>query len=694
MGALSLYSMEKQEVHSSWMILTVLAEKSLASFNLQRRLRSSSYSIPHIYALIRLSNNLEEPPKSLVQSILSRILTFKGGLTPPKATPIKIPLLSHDDFRNATTKWLTSKVVPVKAFLIPFHLPPRHVVSAAHSSMGTFLTNHHEMMAGFSWDTPPPCRCSSFREQHPNIGGVNHPEDGRWHVASPLDAWHVSKRLRFLLGTSAKTQVYPALSSYIEETWAEVQRWARRHSVPNVNYEEWRNFVCDQWSQHAISSRTPLSFDDIKYIKSVLTGFVVQGRDHAPNHLHIFCPLLYWKILKNTFGDEEVYIRSLLTPNQAQDFLATMTKKPWLKPYRWGVQEAAKLPCSYLLLKQKKNFLKARPIISYKSFTFGRLFQDASSVLNMMLPVVFPNSYGHQSLPEIFQGLHQYLSNVDEDIELLEFNQDLVGFFTSLPTDQIMQTINHLIDSYAALQSTEFNKIKFTVQLGASEPKLRIFQGSYKCHKSKTGTIFLKDLSRICQLSLETSFFTQMGRIFKQTRGSAIGNQISPSLANIAVSYKEQQWYDSHRGALEALPSQVYIIRYVDNRLVLCSDTTSSRWFFQQFLAPYFYGHPVELEAVTDGEFLGTTLNPRTRSLEYRLPTARHQFRPFRTAGTDAHKYSAAYARICLASRIAFPFQQAEADVQTLVRSYTTYGYNVPLLKKAASSFLRQRTSP
>ena len=74
MGALSLYSTEKQEVHSSWMILTVLAEKSLASFNLQRRLRSCSYSLPHIYALIRLS--------SLVQSILSRILKISKEVSP------------------------------------------------------------------------------------------------------------------------------------------------------------------------------------------------------------------------------------------------------------------------------------------------------------------------------------------------------------------------------------------------------------------------------------------------------------------------------------------------------------------------------------------------------------------------------------------------------------------------------------
>ena len=55
-----------------------------------------------------------------------------------------------------------------------------------------------------------------------------------------------------------------------------------------------------------MSSRRPLSFDDIKYIKSVLDSFVVQGRDHAPNHLHLFCPLFYWRTLRSTFGDEAV----------------------------------------------------------------------------------------------------------------------------------------------------------------------------------------------------------------------------------------------------------------------------------------------------------------------------------------------------------------------------------------------------
>ena len=159
MGALSLYSSEKQEVHSSWMILTTLAEKSLASFNMQRSLRSCSYSVPHIYALLRLSNNLEEPPKSLVQSILSRILTFKEVLPHRKQDPSRylscLTTISGTPPRSGLQA--KSSLIPVKDFLIPFHLPPCHVVSAAHSSLGTILTNHHAMMALFSWDPPPPC---------------------------------------------------------------------------------------------------------------------------------------------------------------------------------------------------------------------------------------------------------------------------------------------------------------------------------------------------------------------------------------------------------------------------------------------------------------------------------------------------------------------------------------------------------
>ena len=102
------------------MILTVLSERSLASFNLQRMLRSSAFSLHHIYAVHRLSNNLDEPPRSMVQDLLQKILVFEGGVKPLKSRPLQIPLLSHQGFRGTIQTWLRQAVISRKDFLFRF----------------------------------------------------------------------------------------------------------------------------------------------------------------------------------------------------------------------------------------------------------------------------------------------------------------------------------------------------------------------------------------------------------------------------------------------------------------------------------------------------------------------------------------------------------------------------------------------
>ena len=204
---------------------------------------------------------------------------------------------------------------------------------------------------------------------------------------------------------------------------------------------------------------------DVKFIISVVRGFVVQGRDYAPDDLHVFCPHFYWQVLKNTFGDTKVYSSSLLSPAQAQAFLQDKASQKWLKPYRWGFNTNATIPISYVLLKKKKQFAVARPIICYSNFVFGRLFRAASSVLNLLLPAVYPGSFGLQTLPAIFLG-------APIDIHLRQHNQDLAGFFTSLPIEQIMESVHHLVTQYAVKQSADWSEISFTVQLAATGPKL------------------------------------------------------------------------------------------------------------------------------------------------------------------------------------------------------------------------------
>ena len=79
--------------------------------------------------------------------------------------------------------------------------------------------------------------------------------------------------------------------------------------------------MTEQWQLHHPESQYLLSMQDVKFIISVVRGFVVQGRDHAPDDLRVFCPNFYWQVLKNTFGDTKVYSSSLLSPAQAQAFL-------------------------------------------------------------------------------------------------------------------------------------------------------------------------------------------------------------------------------------------------------------------------------------------------------------------------------------------------------------------------------------
>ena len=174
-----------------------------------------------------------------------------------------------------------------------------------------------------------------------------------------------------------------------------------------------------------------------------------------------------------------------------------------------------------------------------------------------------------------------------------------------------MESVNHLVTQYAAKQSADWSEISFSVQLAATEPKLRVFQGQFKRRKIKTLVIWLQDLCQLCELSLHTSLFSHMKKVFKQQRGSAINNQISPSLPNIAVSYLEHQWHQRHKDALAKHSDELYIVRYVDNRLVLCGQHLADRWFMQEFLADFFYKHPVELEDVTNGELSGTILEER-----------------------------------------------------------------------------------
>ena len=182
-----------------------------------------------------------------------------------------------------------------------------------------------------------------------------------------------------------------------------------------------------------------------------------------------------------------------------------------------------------------------------------------------------------------------------------------------------------------------------------------------------------------------------MNHTFQQVRGSAIGNQISPVLANITVSHVEHQWRTQPQiqSLLQQFSDHIYITRYVDNRIVLIDKSQQRHADIKHFLTDTFYEPPVLLEQEPDLSFLGCTIDPDRQTLSYIQPTNTWQFQPFASAASKQHKLSAAFSRICLAARHSYPRKQAKHDVESLIRRYVSLGYPEKPLRAKASQMLR-----
>ena len=105
-------------------------------------------------------------------------------------------------------------------------------------------------------------------------------------------------------------------------------------------------------------------------------------------------------------GDTKVYSASLLSPAQAHAFLQSKASEKVAQAIQGGIHKGVTIPISYVLLKKKqRQFAVAGPIISYSNVVFAKLFRAASTVLNILLPAVYPGigNFRLQTLPEILR---------------------------------------------------------------------------------------------------------------------------------------------------------------------------------------------------------------------------------------------------------------------------------------------------
>ena len=101
--------------------------------------------------------------------------------------------------------------------------------------------------------------------------------------------------------------------------------------------------------------------------------------------------------------------------------------------------------------------------------------------------------------------------------------------------------------------------------------------------------------------------------------------------------------------------SELFVCRYVDNRLVLCGEHFLSHPCLKDFQHLSFYGGTIQLEEVTNHQFLGFRLNAADRTVTYMQPDKAWSIRNPLSAGSWSNRISGYLSRKALIVQYAWP---------------------------------------
>ena len=678
----------------SWTTLYHLASFNRQRFETSKHLRSGATTNWDVYALWRLAQHVEQPERSRCLSELRSILHFRNCTIPKGNKPLTLPFLSHPTFPTQVKHWLRKHIVGHKNLAIPLHLATHRPREQAYLTLNSILHNFRQ------WDnTPlqdlPPCQCANFLLQHPH--SVHH----SGHIATTLDTLSLPPHLQHYKHCNGLSTAFPTWERYKQQITTTFFQWLKHHGMPVQNTDHITNklhtFLQQQWHQHKqhLARHTFFHVPEVFQLKRIITDqFIIHHADHETARPRIFCPHLYLKAASTTWGDPTLFTPIPDTPSEANTKLLH-TIPTWLaQKYKWGINTQSTLPQGFVFLKQKKQWAKGRTIISYKNSTLARLLKAVAIALDTMVKQTWPSAPGNASTPELWKALHTYMHTTSTSIHLNMINDDLVGFFNSVPHQKLQHSLHILIHQWRHKYNQDTITVDTTRALGSFHS---IHTGSFRPSKRTPNhkVIHIAHIPDIVHLSFQFSIFQALGQTWQQIQGTGIGNQISPILANIPITLHEVNWqqaFQQQLQRLEAAHGPYIFLRYVDNRMIIAPQPTFSSLPFQTLALHDFYQLPIQLELVGDTHFLGFTLNLSNRSITFNQPTSPWQIRDACSAGSRRLTLSGLLSRGTTIHRYTWPSSMVHSSLETLLQAYISKGHNESLCRHTLKKLFRTCT--
>ena len=211
--------------------------------------------------------------------------------------------------------------------------------------------------------------------------------------------------------------------------------------------------------------------ETLQHTARALKPWVVIPAPHFPSRAHVICPTLFSTLLHRTFCTGKVFALATQPAVPFRTHVVTTTHPCLQQQYSWGFRLHDPLPTARILPKPSKDWLKARPIISFFRTWASPLLTVFGALIFELTKNNFPHVPGQLPVQDLVQQLWDALSTADPTEYIQLISQDLSGFFTSIPVErfpQALQVLLHQYDIKVGLSNVSLSQVRSSFNQAAT----------------------------------------------------------------------------------------------------------------------------------------------------------------------------------------------------------------------------------
>ena len=418
----------------------------------------------------------------------------------------------------------------------PLHLPSDKLILRKGQPLTQQVFNYRSFMKNWSRTASVKCACNQSHSGYKNTAVIS----GHLMCA----AAEVIPNSCLATANLADT-TYFSKNKWRATTLRTLQIWCKHWKLPSQVSERLPRWVDQQWELHqeTVQSSGNATWDPqaVAQASRLLRALVLGPAGHFPNSLFIACPVHYHKLLCKTFGDPAVF-------QPCKNGTATIIQQdvenqhPDLQVYDWAFQWNKGLPNARILPKGSKQFAKARPIIAYTKCWHTKASSFLATALYSIMQTLFPkgSALNVNSVMSALQRAWKQLQHMDpRDEEQVMIQQDLIGFFNSVPHSRICSALQLMLCRVQEHFGQTADELVFQVDHQAGTRDLRIFKGQRRFRASNTTVLQIRHVMELTEFLLQSAYFKVGIDTYCQIQGACMGSPLAPVLCAMVAAEQE-----------------------------------------------------------------------------------------------------------------------------------------------------------